>query len=72
MLSVCPTAQAGNPDTFCTVAEVTIGDPTDNQSNVNYQWTHDGGITVPNADKATAKVNFGGKVTIKVKYGNRL
>jgi len=62
-----PTAQAGNPDTLsCTVAEVTIGDPTDNQSNVNYQWTHDGGIAVPNADKATAKVNFGGKFTIKV------
>jgi hypothetical protein len=62
-----PTAQAGNPDTLsCAVAEVTIGDPTDNQPNVSYQWTHDGGIAVPNADKATAKVNFGGKFTIKV------
>ncbi|MBL0081133.1 MAG: hypothetical protein IPP37_01170 [Saprospiraceae bacterium] len=62
-----PTAQAGNPDTItCTVAEVTIGDPTDNQPNVTYQWTHDGGLPVPNADKATSKVNFGGKFTIKV------
>lgn len=62
-----PTAQAGNPDTLsCTVAEVTIGDPTDNQPNVTYQWTHDGGIAVPNSDKATTKVNFGGKFTIKV------
>ncbi|MBK8700313.1 MAG: gliding motility-associated C-terminal domain-containing protein [Saprospiraceae bacterium] len=62
-----PTAQAGNPDTLtCTVAEVTLGDPTDNQQNVIYEWTHESGLPVPNADKATTKVNFGGKFTIKV------
>ncbi len=62
-----PTAQGGNPATIdCKVAEVTIGDPTDNQPNVTYEWTHDGGQIVPNGDKATTKVNFGGKFTIKV------
>ncbi len=62
-----PTAQAGNPAILdCNVADVSIGDPTDNQPNVKYEWTHDGGQVVPNADKATTKVNFGGKFTIKV------
>jgi PKD-like domain/CHU_C Type IX secretion signal domain/SprB repeat len=62
-----PTAQAGNPATLdCQVAEASLGDPTDNQPNVKYEWTHDGGLVVPNADKATTKVNFGGKFTITV------
>jgi hypothetical protein len=62
-----PTAQAGNPSILdCAKADASIGDPTDNQPNVTYEWVHDGGQIVPNADKATTQVNFPGKFTITV------
>lgn len=62
-----PTAQAGDPGMLtCTVNELTLGDPTDNQTNVTYEWTHDSGNPVQGGDKATIKVNYGGKFTIKV------
>ena len=51
----------------CVTTSTTIGGPnTETGANITYQWTHDGGRTVPNANQRTTTVDFSGLFTLVV------